>query len=317
MTDYLQIPDQFDGRGLTPNQREYYNLFITDAWKPFEATKEEQLLAQKAYSEADTLKAMRAEPDLWTDIFIHRVFKDIFLPGESVSILDLGAGTGDVLVRILEKFKDTKFTAELVEPNRHNVIESRARFEDGKFSNVSDLNVHASRTQDFHTDRLFNAITTIYSGHFTDIRKTIETYSERLLPGGKLLMMDISKSSIGVEQVTGEGKLQFARDLERVYRGINGYEGFIDFLKVSLKLQLSPAGSFLNTKGMLMLKDFHNRAKDYQNNQDFFIALARYMEYKYEDIKVKLNGQALGISETNEQILHDAIILVVEKEKVD
>ncbi|KAF8964202.1 UbiE/COQ5 methyltransferase [Flammula alnicola] len=143
-----------------------------------------------------------------TSLGVHRLWKDSFVsslrPGRRgpMKCIDVGGGTGDIALRILDYAKDNHYdretTLEVVDINAQMLKEGYKRFKQTMYHNTPQISFHEANAQDLGADKFKDNSYDLYTIAFcirncTDISAVLKEAHRVLKPGGTFACLEFSR----------------------------------------------------------------------------------------------------------------------------
>ena len=177
--------------------------------------KEKTKLVQKVFSD------VASNYDLMNDVMsfgAHRLWKKIFInlvnPSKDDKIIDVGSGSGDLVLEIQKKYLNTKI--DVVDLNKEMLKEGKKRIRKGKVK----FYLQNAENLYFESNTYDKYLISFCLRNITNIDKALQEALRVLKPGGKFFCMEFSKpTSIPLSKIYSYYKSNFIPLLGKVFSG--------------------------------------------------------------------------------------------------
>ena len=177
--------------------------------------KEKTKLVQKVFSD------VASNYDLMNDVMsfgAHRLWKKIFInlvnPSKDDKIIDVGSGSGDLVLEIQKKYLSTKI--DVVDLNKEMLKEGKKRIRKGKVK----FYLQNAENLYFESNTYDKYLISFCLRNITNIDKALQEALRVLKPGGKFFCMEFSKpTSIPLSKIYSYYKSNFIPLLGKVFSG--------------------------------------------------------------------------------------------------
>jgi cyclopropane fatty-acyl-phospholipid synthase-like methyltransferase len=286
-------------------------MYSSSQYQVFEPTEEEIVQVIEGYSAVDTHEAMKSTIDSFTEDMIDAAHKNVLNREIGYTLLDVATGVGDLPLRILEKYPKGK--GVIFDGNSDNVRNAMGRIADKGLE--GRLTVKKADMITYQDLSRYDLIMSIFAAQTTNLVDFIAKYTSLLNYEGELGIIIPTKSYKGIERGSSDDmKIAFAEmfDLNKNLSKGSFLGGVLKTAKLAVGSMTDGSLKFYNSTGYRQnIGPVQKKAEEIQNNYPNLVAICEH--FRALGLEVTMNGQALGISDSDLPVVHNMAYIKARK----